>query len=294
MFCEYGCGQEAKYRLRNGKWCCSRSWNSCPTSRKKNSFGNKGKVISEEMKVKLSLANTGKKRSKVTRNRISMTHKGRKLTDELRKKLSKIHKERCKDEEIRKSLSHKRTIEWLQRDHPKFCTEEEMRYNPQKHEEVQVRCKNSRCINSKEKNGWFTPTDRQLELRIYALEHRNNGNQYFFCSEKCKQESVFYSIHPKKDLNFRTAFDNYKGEVVRLTNRTVRLCPEKICRIELRSPEFHLDHKFSVYRGFEEGIDPKVISHWKNLEVLPKNENLSKKCNCSITLDELCRGISYG
>jgi hypothetical protein len=33
MLCEYGCGKEAKYQLMNGKWCCSRSHNSCPTKR---------------------------------------------------------------------------------------------------------------------------------------------------------------------------------------------------------------------------------------------------------------------
>lgn len=37
--CEYGCGQEAKYQLKNGKWCCSQSWNSCPVLKKKNSQG---------------------------------------------------------------------------------------------------------------------------------------------------------------------------------------------------------------------------------------------------------------
>jgi hypothetical protein len=28
--CSYGCGREAKYQLKNGKWCCSKSHNSCP------------------------------------------------------------------------------------------------------------------------------------------------------------------------------------------------------------------------------------------------------------------------
>ena len=28
--CDYGCGQEAKHQLKNGKWCCSKSVNSCP------------------------------------------------------------------------------------------------------------------------------------------------------------------------------------------------------------------------------------------------------------------------
>jgi len=37
--CEYGCGQEGKYQLNNGKWCCHKSFNKCSTVRKKNSIG---------------------------------------------------------------------------------------------------------------------------------------------------------------------------------------------------------------------------------------------------------------
>ena len=33
--CEYGCGQIALYQLKNGKWCCSKSQNSCPENRRK-------------------------------------------------------------------------------------------------------------------------------------------------------------------------------------------------------------------------------------------------------------------
>ena len=29
MLCKYGCGQEAKYQLKNGKWCCSKNHRSC-------------------------------------------------------------------------------------------------------------------------------------------------------------------------------------------------------------------------------------------------------------------------
>lgn len=36
--CDYGCGREAKYQLKNGKWCCSISYNSCPECRRKNSI----------------------------------------------------------------------------------------------------------------------------------------------------------------------------------------------------------------------------------------------------------------
>lgn len=41
--CEYGCGQQAKFQLKNGKLCCSKSYNSCPCVKKKNSDAHKNK-----------------------------------------------------------------------------------------------------------------------------------------------------------------------------------------------------------------------------------------------------------
>lgn len=46
MLCDYGCDQEALFQLKNGKWCCSRSQNSCSIIRKKNSEALK-KVMKE-------------------------------------------------------------------------------------------------------------------------------------------------------------------------------------------------------------------------------------------------------
>lgn len=33
--CDYGCGQEARYQRKNGKWCCSKCTVQCPAIRKK-------------------------------------------------------------------------------------------------------------------------------------------------------------------------------------------------------------------------------------------------------------------
>lgn len=37
MKCEYGCNKDALFQLKNGKWCCSKSSNSCEVNRKRNS-----------------------------------------------------------------------------------------------------------------------------------------------------------------------------------------------------------------------------------------------------------------
>lgn len=67
MLCEYGCGNEVKFFLkRSKKWCCSKSYNSCPISREKNRkshVGEKnhryGQVCSDETKEKIRKANKG-------------------------------------------------------------------------------------------------------------------------------------------------------------------------------------------------------------------------------------------
>jgi len=50
---------------------------------------------------------------------------------------------------------------------------------------------------------------------------------------------------------------------------------------------YHLDHKFSIFEGFKQGVDPELIGNITNLEFIPWEENLSKGSNCSITLEEL-------
>jgi len=39
MKCEYGCGNDAKYKMSSGKWCCSSYYTKCPANKKKNSEG---------------------------------------------------------------------------------------------------------------------------------------------------------------------------------------------------------------------------------------------------------------
>ena len=36
-FCDYGCGEEAKFQLKNGKWCCGSNVKKCRVIRDKSS-----------------------------------------------------------------------------------------------------------------------------------------------------------------------------------------------------------------------------------------------------------------
>jgi very-short-patch-repair endonuclease len=103
MKCDYGCEQEAKFQLKNGKWCCSKSQNSCIGVKKKFSLGQIGRKQTEETKLKLSIANKGKKVSEESRKKISESRKkytgenhplyGKPCSETRRKKISEANKE---------------------------------------------------------------------------------------------------------------------------------------------------------------------------------------------------------
>ena len=53
------------------------------------------------------------------------------------------------------------------------------------------------------------------------------------------------------------------------------------------------DHMFSIKEGFLQNIDPKIISHPANCQLLRHEDNFHKKgCKCSITLEELQKRIN--
>jgi endogenous inhibitor of DNA gyrase (YacG/DUF329 family) len=51
------------------------------------------------------------------------------------------------------------------------------------------------------------------------------------------------------------------------------------------------DHMVSVAHGWRNDIDPEIISHPANCQLLPHLENVSKNDECAITLDELKKRI---
>ena len=179
--CEYGCGEEAKYQLKNKKWCCSKSWNSCKSKKEKSRISNIGKKRSIEFSKKISLLKKGFKHTEDSLNKIK---------------------------------GPKRKIEKLKIKYPIFSKTEEMRYNPDNQTEIQVHCKNINCKNSKQNNGWNTPTGRQIELRIYEVE-KGNKKGFFYCSKNCKFEDP--DFHKHVDLN--TKKEAMKG-IIRFFNIT--------------------------------------------------------------------------
>jgi hypothetical protein len=144
----------------------------------------------------------GKKQSPEAKNKIRLKkinsipwNKGRPRSVETRKTLSEKLKGREPWNKGGNNIEARRTIEKINEIYPLFSKIEEMRYNPNKSiKEIQVHCKNHLCKHSKEENGWFTPTPRQTEARLAAVELHGKDNSYFYCSDKCKSQCVLYGL----------------------------------------------------------------------------------------------------
>jgi very-short-patch-repair endonuclease len=99
MLCEYGCGQEAKFQLKNGKLCCSKFCQSCPVIKIKNGNGNRGKEskrkgtkLSEESKLKISNKLKGRVFSEETIKNMSKAQINRNMKGSKNPMFGKKHK----------------------------------------------------------------------------------------------------------------------------------------------------------------------------------------------------------
>jgi len=256
--CEYGCGQEAKYRFSNGKYCCSKIFSSCLGIRKKFSEKSYGRKHTEESKKKMSESHKGQ----VVWN-IGLT---KEIDDRMKRNSNSVKKAwadpnsmfKTKEFKLKRSLANKGqnnpmygkkylnklTIEKINKKYPLFSKVEEMRYNPDKsieEKEIQVHCKNHDCSKSKEKGGWFTPTRIQFNERIRQVEN-GNGGSYFYCSEECKNICPLYNLHKDPFKNIESLYtqsehQTFRNFVLERDNYICQFCGEKAEHVHHERPQ---------------------------------------------------------
>lgn len=119
-------------------------------------------------------------------------------------------------------------------------------------------------------------------------------NQCDFRRDKGKAASIGL-VKRYRDMNYDDYLENidvyykYELEVLRITRQQpINL----LSNYENRGNSgvegaYHLDRKYSVIEGFKNNVEPKLIGNIKNLEFIPWKDNLKKRANCSITLEEL-------
>ena len=115
-------------------------------------------------------------------------------------------------------------------------------------------------------------------------------NKKFIC-EKCFYDSISLNLDDEE----LSKIENYKKQVRVLTAKNYKIHKNTINpkNLKISKTEYHLDHKYSIYEGFKNNVDYRVISAKENLDVIPMKENLSKQHNCSISLDELIESTKY-
>ena len=257
--CEYGCGQSANHRLKNGKYCCSKSCNSCPSMKEKNSKSNIGRYITIETRMKLRNFNLGKRK-----------------TPEIIKKLR---------------LANKNTIKKIKLKYSFFSKIEKMRYNPKTptEKEIQVHCKNHDCKNSKEKGGWFTPTFGQIAERIRQLEAADgNEGSHFYCSESCKQICPIYkskgtSQKIVQSLYNTTEYKTFRLYVLERDEHLCQYCGEEADHVHHERPQ-KLEPFFALDPDFAWSVCTKC--HYKFGHVGDCSTGNLAKMNCDERIEK--------
>ncbi len=256
MNCSFGCGNEGKYKLKNGKVCCESYFTKCPTIRDKNSKNQLGKQVTDETKFKQSESHkkrwTGElkkdysERMKLRYSNNEEREKQRKILTQLWKSIAFRRKHKEGQEKYFKNNS-KHTIDHIQNKFKTFSKVEKIRYKPNTNK-IQVKCK--KC------NQWFIPTSGQFYERINQLEHPlGNDGCYFYCSNECKNKCSLYNLKTdiyKIDKKYYTKgeYNIFRRFVLNRDDYKCQYCDEKATDVHHERPQklepfFALDPDFA-------------------------------------------------
>jgi hypothetical protein len=56
---------------------------------------------------------------------------------------------------------------------------------------------------------------------------------------------------------------------------------------------WHIDHQFSILKGYQLKISPFIIGHRENLKMIPWKDNIRKHSQCSIRISDLLSKVGY-
>ena len=107
------------------------------------------------------------------------------------------------------------------------------------------------------------------------------GNPAHIAQWRLKMEQNGYFT----PLSLKSAFRRYKDEVWCHTRKNDLKSLENYDK-RGRS-NYHLDHKYSITRGFLNNIPSEIVGSYHNLRMLHHKDNIRKNSKCSITKEEL-------
>jgi hypothetical protein len=216
VLCSYGCGRVAKFKFKNGNFCCCGAPQGCPAIKEKVSKKNKNRKYSKKSIENFRNGQIGKIRSYDHKKNISIgikkskKHKKSTSSEKFKEKMRKIRTGAIVSEDTRYKLSkyNKFTLENFKEKYPLLFIVEEI-IEEEITGDILVHCKNHNCFNSKEKGGWFKPTYIQLYERIRNLDR---DGSYFYCCDACKKECPLYYLRtdPLKKITAQYTKEEYE------------------------------------------------------------------------------------
>ena len=134
---------------------------------------------------------------------------------------------------------------------------------------------------------------KQENKKICLNCSKSFSKNKFFCSLNCKREYERNNMNSlrryRMDCKFNFNLADYKNEFdFSLVEQYGWYSPSNK---KNNLGGVSRDHMFSVKDGFEMKIDPKILSHPANCQLLIHSKNVSKHRNSSITLEELLTKI---
>ncbi len=120
---------------------------------------------------------------------------------------------------------------------------------------------------------------------------KTSPNKQHYCTPECysnNKSNIAQTILKEKFDKMGVEWDKIKTHKLEHYNEYRRLVTAwAVYHLRLHNPEmfklwkspdndYHLDHKWAVIHAFHRGIDPQLVSHIDNLQLLPQKENISK------------------
>lgn len=135
-------------------------------------------------------------------------------------------------------------------------------------------------------------SDRIKSQWTGAEERKAKTKETFF--EHCVNNT---DVNNKRKQTLKKKWGDFTPEQVkdyRHYARRIRARAQKWAKEQgynLGQQTFHVDHKFSIWDAWREGLTEEIVNHPFNLQILEAKENTSKGSKSCITLEQLMEGI---
>jgi len=130
---------------------------------------------------------------------------------------------------------------------------------------------------------------KQVLKDRYGVDNSVNVNPEIRVNKGIKTKIERGWIIPEE---FLSDYQIYRKKVKRLTETTYKrykniINPNNLERVTNGKNGFQLDHKYSIIEGFLNNVEPEIISHHLNLQMIEWSSNRAKSKRCDIDLEHL-------